>query len=115
MNELVNSARQRKRKSKPAFKIPAPIWRAELPINKCETLRAEITTGTGKVIIHIRRWYHSTDGDPQPTRKGFSCAAKHLPAIAGLINDALTHARAAGLLSESQASRRDDGVDGTIQ
>jgi hypothetical protein len=92
---------------------PTPVWSAEVPINQREFLRAELRQNRTHAVLDLRRWFIPPNDNTRPTERGFAIAVRHLPAVAGLIEAALTQASATGLLSELHARHRRDGdVDG---
>src|SRR5262249_10833194 len=78
-----------------AVDISGPL---EFALNAREVIRAEISAFNGRQIFNVRRWNRAENGSIWPTKKGFACAIRHLPALAALLADALARARTSGLL-----------------
>lgn len=71
--------------------------------NEAERIRVAIAEFRCVATIDVRQWFQSRDDvEPRPTKKGLTVALRHLPALAEAMQEALTSARAAGLLADGQ-------------
>ena len=86
-----------------SFNTNAPIWSAEFALNRRNSLRVEIVYLKGSPILSLRCWFRPDGGPERPTRRGISFAIRHLPNVAAHLNEALSQARAAGLLDGAQS------------
>ncbi len=76
---------------------------AEWELNKRESLRVELHEFKGTKIIGIRKWFPGSTGDLIPGKDGINLSIKHLPRLAAAVNDALSKARADGLITGGQS------------
>jgi hypothetical protein len=104
MDEVVEGAHQRN--EEPSLGTDATqVWSAEIPINACESLRAELRRRKTRDVLDLRRWFKPPDGPARPTARGFAISACHLRAIQALLGAAVAHAVAGGLLNDSGEAR----------
>ena len=54
----------------------------------------------GRNVVDIRKYYTRDGERPTPTRKGIAVEVDRLPALAGLVRDALSATRRRGLLPD---------------
>ena len=69
------------------------------PLNGRDVLRVEISEYNGRPVVSARKWYDAGAGVLKPSPKGITVALGHLPMLAALMNKALDHAKAGGLLN----------------
>ncbi len=78
---------------------------ATIARNARESIRVSLTTYKGHRLVDIRTFADPGGGvDPQPTRKGLTCKAALLPALAKAVADAEQEARRQGLLDDEEAA-----------
>ena len=93
MSKIVAHARNTR--SRPSAKC---IWSADHSINAVESVRVELRQKGERAIVDIRRWRTLPDGTTRPTGKGVALAARHLPALKGLIEIAIAQMETEGFL-----------------
>jgi hypothetical protein len=75
-----------------------PIVVAEFERNAREIVRVALDTYNGRYTINVRVWYR--DGDQvKPGKTGITLGLKHLPKLASGLGNALSRAKALGLIS----------------
>lgn len=68
----------------------AVITVAEWAKNERELVRVSLDEFNGRPIVDVRVWYrHSESGEHRPGRQGITMSARHLPALAAAVNQAL--------------------------
>jgi hypothetical protein len=94
MRDISERAESRKREPT-STSATTQVWSAEFPINQREFLRVRlILPRNNKPALDLRRWFRPADGSPEkPTGRGFALAAKHIPSLAALVNDAAAQTR----------------------
>jgi hypothetical protein len=82
-----------------------PVIIAQWELNSRESLRVELHEYNGTQLIGIRKWFAGANGVLMPGKSGINLGLKHLPRLAAAVNEALSKARADGLIFA------DDGRD----
>jgi hypothetical protein len=82
-----------------------PVIIAQWELNSRESLRVELHEFKGVQIVGIRKWFPAASGAMAPGKDGINLNLKHQPRLAAAVNDALSKARADGLITA------DDGRD----
>ena len=68
----------------------AVITVAEWAKNERELVRVTLDEFNGRPIVDVRVWYrHAASGEQRPGRQGITMSARHLPALANAVNQAL--------------------------
>jgi hypothetical protein len=84
-----------------APKLAEPIVVAEFWANRRgESVRVQLRTFEGAVIVDVRKHYTGAEGKLLPTKKGVSLVVRRLPDLAAAITKALAKARELGLLTK---------------
>jgi Transcriptional Coactivator p15 (PC4) len=76
-----------------------PVIIAQWELNRRESVRVEIHEFKGTQLIGIRKWFAAANDTMAPGKHGINLSLKHLPRLAVAINDALSKARADGLIT----------------
>jgi Transcriptional Coactivator p15 (PC4) len=84
-----------------------PVIIAQWELNSRESLRVELHEYRGTPLIGIRKWFAAPNDAMAPGKQGINLSLKHLPRLADAVNDALSKARADGLIPADGA--RDQG------
>lgn len=84
--------------AQPATLLPIVIseWRR----NADEIIRVSLNQFNGRDVIDVRSWWKHQDGLWRPSRSGITLAVQHLTKLSEAMQDALTRARALGLVRE---------------
>jgi hypothetical protein len=80
--------------SGPSSQEAFALW---TPKNSRERLRVGLGEWEGRPMLDVRAYALTPEG-PAPTRKGVTISLAHAPALAAALQEALSEARARGLL-----------------
>jgi hypothetical protein len=80
-----------------------PTIIAQWELNSRESLRVELHEFKGTQLIGIRKWFAAANDAMAPGKHGINLSLKHLPRLAAAVNDALSKARAEGLITDDGA------------
>ena len=75
-----------------------PVIIAQWELNSRKSLRVELHEYRGTPLIGIRKWFAASGDAMAPGKHGINLSLKHLPRLAAAVNDALSKARADGLI-----------------
>lgn len=84
---------------------PLPIVVAEWPRSSSENIRVSLAEYNGRHTIDVRTWWRDPDGDLRPGRGGITLGIAHLPTLASSLGQALTEAKAAGLVGTADIEK----------
>jgi hypothetical protein len=77
-----------------------PIIVAQWARSANDTIMVKIDMFNGNIVIDIRAWWTSRDGELRAGKSGITMSVKHLPSLACALAKAETTARQLGLLTE---------------
>ena len=75
----------------------------EIPKNTKEVIRVTIGEFNDRPIAGARVWFKANDGSWRPSKTGIAFRLELLPAVADALAEAVTEARATGLLPHEAA------------
>jgi hypothetical protein len=80
--------------------VDLPIIVAQWERSANDTVMVKIDRFNGNIVIDIRAWWRSRNGQLRAGRSGITMSVKHLPALACALTKAETIARQPGFLTE---------------
>jgi hypothetical protein len=85
--------------------VGLPITIAQWPRNASDTIIIKIDQFNGTMVVDIREWWKSPNGDLRAGRRGITMSVRHLPSLARALGAAEATARQIGLLGKQTPER----------